>query len=153
MKLDTHQVILACYESLRAEHPRTPVEAKDLAQAFAHDYLIARNGLIERVGDWLYARWGLNAAAWFDEIVYRIDNTDSAFADLWMSGDMDESNPEEVAMATCYGIAVLLFWRSEDRGWVHYAPPKFTEEDAAAWLAAHATPVLVQRSLFDLGAQ
>lgn len=147
MKLDKQAVIQASYESLQQSHPRTQVTAKDLAEAFEHDYLIARNALIERVGDRLYARWGLKAAAWLDDVICRIDNVDSAFADLWMSGDMDETNPEEVAMATCYGIAVLLFWRCEDRGWIEY-DPTFTEADAAAWLVENAVRFLVQRPLF-----
>ncbi|TXH13762.1 MAG: hypothetical protein E6R03_10700 [Hyphomicrobiaceae bacterium] len=151
MRLSKHEVIRVVYEGLQQSHPKTPVEPKELAEAFGHAYLVARNGLIERVGDRLYARWGLKAAAWLDDVVCRIDAVDSAFGDLWMSGDLDETDPEAVAMATCYGIAVLLFWRCEDRGWVEYAPT-LSEEDAAAWLEQYAVPVHSdprQPSLFE----
>lgn len=152
MKLDTTDLVACCYEELQRKHPTRPVTAKRLSEYVPGEYCAARNGLIDRTAKRLERLFGKRLLEWTEEIWNQVYEVDGEYYWECTTGDIDPDDDEDMTYGNAHALAVLLFFRSIERGHIAYGI-EFSEEEAAAWLAQYAVPIHrnpAQRSLFSV---
>lgn len=136
IKIDLDDVITACCFEMQYKHPRTPINAKELAGYVDQFYQRVRDIEIEVCAERIFARFGLKLIGWREQIWDRLAKTDQRCCDDWAASDL-HGEDEDGARGVAIAMAVLFFYRAIDRGWVLYSFA-MSEKEAAAWLAQNA---------------
>lgn len=147
LKVNTEDVIMSCHTHLQGQHPRTPVHADELVDAIGDYYVRVRDFEMSLCSDWLVRHFGLKLSDWLDDIVEKVAAVDEPYYMQLATGDLDETSPGERAGCAAAALAVVLFYRAEDRGDILYSF-SMTKDEAAAWLEQYAPKTLRQGALF-----
>lgn len=143
LNINIQPLIGSCHDWLQGQHPRTPVHAEELADAIGDFYIRVRDVKVALVAEWLFRHFGLKLSDWLDDIAEKVAKVDEPYYLQLATSDLDGSDPEERANCAAAALAVVLFYRAEDRGEILYSF-SLTKEEAAAWLDQNGQKVLRQ---------
>jgi hypothetical protein len=139
----TERLFEAAYETCRGRaRRRRPVAVRDLVNQVEAQWVIFRDGTIAA---WAYRTACRVPKARLVAITDQVVDLLLYSADLYWWEPPDPEDGAECAQFTAFALATLRWIHREEAG---RAPiPRYTEDEAAAWLAGKQT---VQLSLWDV---